>query len=1052
LAFIIKACSQQNKEEKMTAHLVRLFLLAALLGGYSFGGPTAAISAGPSVSGVAAPSLVTIPEIPVNHPAPNVDGVCKASEYQDGISYNFTDGPNGTGIGTVYLLHGADTLYLCISSSQGTYATRFDSLYLDPQGDGNTYTFAQQDDFSFRLDFSGGKTSFRGNGSMGGWWNSSSSDNALWSGAALSVGTDVAEYALSLASFNIHLCTSIFALAGYHHHFAFSGNDYGWPSNQYYDQPGTWQLATLGGASCNPGADIAYVYRGDSASANSFQSLLTGAGYTVALVPLGDVLGTDFSTFEMVIIADDTGNLSEWGTAPTEITGSAQADHIAEGGRPILGLGEGGYAFFGRRSLYIGWPNGWHGPGNFASRATSAPATVFSGVPSDPVQLYIDPVNTVSDYLSIPDNPIPSDVTPIALEEPPDNHASIIQQDCKVLWGYSGNPDLMTSDPKGQRVFLNTVGFVDGLTCTASIPTPEICGYTLEKTANPTNFVLLDPGTVVEYTLTYHLISRAGCPTAAKLVDAIPAGTVFVPGSATGGISPGADGVLTWTVGISASELNKKFSVQVADSACTDNNLITNIGELRPTASVPLASTPVTHAVNCPPIELPHTGPMFAEDELQVDPYPLVAGHLHHVSVRLHNLTTDERTATVLFQVAPETTTLGTGLAYMTFATASTSLAPSGTAVLSAVYIPDHSGNRCFQVQVSSPGMSTPIVTQSCLDLNEDFHAGVSDDRTFTVRNDTSSSQTYTLVVDNVCPGWTAVVTPFTIDDLAAGGSRTATLTVTPPNPLTLGSGCHIDVQVWNGTTMVGGFRKLDFPPVHLPPNILPPWEEPEITVNPDPPVAGSPGHVCIQLQNPLAVSKTVTIHFSEADFGAGIPFTPIASLTDLVLPPHSLDSYCADWTPVESGTTHRCIMATLEQSGALDQNSQRNIDIIHPTSSDLGSLQIPFFVRNPGGADRELDFDINLVGINPYWTPFIQTPLGKLPPSFLPADTQVELVLTFQHLVVEISPLAPEYPEFYQYGSYSSVEVTELLDGIPEGGFTVRLDPLHIYLPLIVR
>ena len=66
---------------------------------------------------------------------------------------------------------------------------------------------------------------------------------------------------------------------------------------------------------------------------------------------------------------------------------------------------------------------------------------------------------------------------------------------------------------------------------------------------------------------------------------------------------------------------------------------------------------------------------------------------------------------------------------------------------------------------------------------------------------------------------------------------------------------------------------------------------------------------------------------FAAADFGAGIDFTPVGSLS-LTLPPHSLDRYCLPWTPASTGTPHRCILVTLKQAGFQDMHSQRNVDL----------------------------------------------------------------------------------------------------------------------------
>ncbi len=1050
--------------------LSRLFLVTGLLAGLVFSLPAAAVgparmddapvkSASPGLQpGAQAAGLLTIPQVGTA-PPPKLDGSCTQAEYSGGLFATFPDGPDGKGTGNIYLIHDAKYLYACISSPMGTSATRFDSLYLDPQGDGGTYTYAQKDDFSLRLDYAvpTNKTTFHGTGVANGWQDSSADDNGLWDGAATTGNFDVAEYVLPLSNFKLDICTSIFGLAGYHHWFAYTGNDYGWPSNQYFDQPGTWQPLVLGSSTC--AGNIAYVFRANAGDAASFYNLLTSAGYSVTLVPLGSVTTTDFGQFDLTIIADDTGSLDQWGTPPAATTGAAQVAQIIAPNKPILGLGEGGYAFFGRLSLFIGWPMGWHGPQNFLTRAAGVPAAIFNGVGADPLQHYTAPQNSVGIYIK---PSYPADVFPEAMEYPADDHSSLIQQGCRMLWGNSGNPAGMTS-PDGTLLFLNSVGYIRNFQCPQVPPPPTTCGYTIEKSAKPASGSLVAPGSVIEYTLTYHLIDQPRCPVDGKLVDQIPYGTVYVPGSASDGISPGADGVLTWIVGTSAAAQTKTFKVQVTETACTSNKILSNVAELRPTAATPLTSIPaVTHPVDCPPVGLPNTQPVFAEDELKVDPYPLVAGALTHLSVRVQNLTSGSLPVTVQFQVAPAAAPLGIGLAYTTVATASSTLPGSGTALLEAAYVPDTSGNRCFQALVGIPGTATQLVTQSCLDLTEDFQPGHLDQLVIVVRNNTSTPQVYELVVDNTCPGWTASVDPAVTASLAPGASQNVILSVTPPDPLTLGSGCHIDVQAWSGGKLVGGVRKLDLPPVHLPPNINPPWEEPEITFNPDPPVAGMPGQICIQLQNPLSTSREVTVNFSVADFGAGIGFTPAASLVSLTLPAHSLNNYCASWTPAAGGTLHRCVLATLVQRGALDQHSQRNIDIVHPATSDLSGLVIPFVAGNPGLAARRLGFDIHLVGINPMWVPAILTPGGDPPPMLLPAGGQVPLVLRFFFPAAGLSPQNPLaqfplaaaqlFPPDFTYGSHSAVEVTLLLDDNPESGFSVGLEPIRIYLPILMK
>ena len=55
-------------------------------------------------------------------------------------------------------------------ANPGTFQERFGSLYLDPQGDGSGYVFAQQDDYALRVNIPGAtKSSFNGTGVANGY-------------------------------------------------------------------------------------------------------------------------------------------------------------------------------------------------------------------------------------------------------------------------------------------------------------------------------------------------------------------------------------------------------------------------------------------------------------------------------------------------------------------------------------------------------------------------------------------------------------------------------------------------------------------------------------------------------------------------------------------------------------------------------------------------------------------------------------------------------------------------------------------------------------------
>jgi uncharacterized repeat protein (TIGR01451 family) len=973
-----------------------------------------------------------------------VDGNCDDYPGLGAAVQTFSDG--GGAIGKIYFIYTDTQLFVCMKGAQGTLQTRFGRLYIDPQADGSGYVYANQADLGFQVNIPGTtRSSYRGKGSPNGWTIDATLDGS-WQGAA-TVGAataptgDSVEYALSLKDLNFGASCSLFGMAVYHHWFANVGDDYGWPSNHWFDQPRTWQIAQLGGPRCEPARGrIAYVFRGNTLDASSFFNLLT-SHYTVDLIPLSSVLTTDFSVYQLILVADDTGSLDQWGL--TSFT-TAQVAKITLPNIPIIGIGEGGYAFFGRLSLFIGWPRGWHGPQKQVGRHAGAPAAFFAGIVGTPITHYSAPVNSVGIYTK---PAVPSDVTLVGDEVPSDDHTQLIFQGCRLLWGASGNPLLMTAD--GKKMFLNAVGYMYTFQCPKPTPPPQGC-YSVAKTANPPAGTPVQPGDVIEYTLKYQIISNVDCvtpPTGITLVDTIPLNTVYVPGSASGGIAPGGDGSLVWPVSSSSAPLSKTFKVVVSETQCRDQRMVNNRAGLLIPSYLPLPSNVVSHPVTCSPVGFPNNNPSYAQDEIQINPYPLILGHPSSISVRISNFTGTNTPVTVEFQTSPNK--FGIGLNFNTFDTRATVVPANGQVIVVGSFTPASSGHYCIQVVVHIAGQAKPLVTQQNLDVNENLHAGVPDTLSFKVGNPTSITANISLVVDNTCPGWIAtIIPPALLTNVGPNDSdiRTAQLQVTPPNPLVLNGGCHIDVQGWIGDHMIGGIRKLDVPPVHLPANVQPPWEEPETSFVPDPPVVGTPGKICVELQNPDTVAHDVTIKFEMSDFGAGVDFTEVGT-QKFSLKPHTLAKYCIPWTPATGGTLHRCARVTLIQDGAQNQDSQHNVDLVRPGLGRLDLLAPKFIIGNPDLITHTLELTTTMVGIDPYWVIRILPD----PPPVLGPGQHMDFMLSFVPAMQATSaPQAP--PPNFRMGDVSQVEVNALLDGQSAGGFTIQLDSLHIFLPTLSR
>jgi hypothetical protein len=242
-------------------------------------------------------------------------------------------------------------------------------------------------------------------------------------------------------------------------------------------------------------------------------------------------------------------------------------------------------------------------------------------------------------------------------------------------------------------------------------------------------------------------------------------------------------------------------------------------------------------------------------------------------------------------------------------------------------------------------------------------------------------------------------------------------------------------------------------PPVHLPPFYEPSWLEPEISLVPNPPVAGQPSQICVELQNPTANPRTVTLEYAVADFGAGIPFTNVATKV-VTLPPFSNAKYCANWTPSTGGTLHRCIQITLKQAGYQDMRSQRNIDLkpAHPTRLDL--LKFNFKVRNPDLVPHTLELSPTIYGIDPFWEIKFITDPGDPPPDMLaPGETVNLIMLLLPAVQPSLAAAAPaQAPSDYRFGDVSRVDVAVLLDGEQIGGITAELDSWRVLLPFLAR
>lgn len=194
---------------------------------------------------------------------------------------------------------------------------------------------------------------------------------------------------------------------------------------------------------------VAYIYSSDVEAAQDFQSLLVAYGCSTTLIGLDEIAATSPDSYDLIIVGSDTGYTNQWGEVES-------VSAIETSGKPVVGLGEGGYAFFGELGLSIGWPNGMRSSNNSINVIdpnNSLFITPYAiDVPEDLVlQLY-----TETDYVSLHLNPVPETVTALGGEaDNPGYYPLALENNRYLFWGFSGSPESMTE--VGKRFFINVV-------------------------------------------------------------------------------------------------------------------------------------------------------------------------------------------------------------------------------------------------------------------------------------------------------------------------------------------------------------------------------------------------------------------------------------------------------------------------------------------------------------------------------------------------------------------------------------------------------------------
>ena len=450
------------------------------------------------------------------------------------------------------------------------------------------------------------------------------------------------------------------------------------------------------------------------------------------------------------------------------------------------------------------------------------------------------------------------------------------------------------------------------------------------------------------------------------------------------------------------------------------------------TGTRPVEPTPTSTATgdpHGPPVTFPHGDwPWYAQGEISVYPEPPMAGRLTRLCAEVVN--NDPESAhlvTLEFRVA----NFGIGVPFTPVGSTQV-LAPAGEAASGCVvWTPPLPGHWCIEVALLQED-AEPQLSQRNIDADEPLQPGESHARVFPVGNPLDHRVDISLGLVPHAEGWGIELSVDTLPAMEPGEIREVTLIVTPPEgePLPADGTLIVDVEAYAEGQLTGGFRKVFRPPVPLHRLPDPPYAEGEITVHPYPVRAGEPTELCVELHNPTPFAQDVMVQFNWANFGIGIPFTPINGLRPVHLPPYSIARECLHWVPPVGG--HVCIEVELFMDGYEPQRSQRNIDIDEPLQPGVPH-SMTFPVGNP--LDHMVDISLGLIPHLPNWG------LG-LSADFLPAMAPGEI----REVTLTVTP--PQGQPLPAAGTVV-VDVEAYAEGELIGGFRkVFSPPVSVHRP----
>jgi hypothetical protein len=451
--------------------------------------------------------------------------------------------------------------------------------------------------------------------------------------------------------------------------------------------------------------------------------------------------------------------------------------------------------------------------------------------------------------------------------------------------------------------------------------------------------------------------------------------------------------------------------------------------------------------------------PIYAESEIFVDPYPVVPGEPTMLGVEVFNPTDDDRVVEVTFSIAP----FGIGLPFNT-----AHIVPNPI----HIFVPRHGAARghviwqpplwegkfCVRVELQMEGHE-PIWSQRNIDVGEPLEPGQPHSLVFPVGGwPHTVPVSITLGFINHQDGWEVSLSPDELVNVQPDQPLNATLTVTPPLGVLLGTGDPIvDVEAFVEGELIGGFRKLDVPPIPIHKPHEKGYAESEISIVPDPPQLGQETLVSTVVHNTSDETVTVELEFGWAKFGMGIPFNTTGMVPytrSVTLAPATMSTASVTWTPTHSGP--QCVRILLSDPDGVyePQESQRNVEVVEEVPCGVPQ-NFSLFVYNDSPAAATVDIGTMTYDVPDNWevtvVPSATLELGAHSEGTIEVTVEIPCPVTLQGL----SAARQVYALQRQAGGVPTIDVEGYIDGELVGGIEIQLwaeEQLTIYLPIVMK